>query len=99
MISKEEVKKLADLARIALIDNEVENLQRDMERILGYVSEISKAKAPVDWQAAGPELRNVFRADGQAHQAGEFSEALLAQAPARQRDYVKVKKILEEGKL
>jgi len=95
MISKEEVKKLAQLARIALSEKEVKSLQADMERILEYVSEIGKAKPPTGWKAVGPELHNVFRLDREAHQAGEFSEALLAQAPARQRDYVKVKKILE----
>ena len=40
------------------------------------------------------EVRNVMREDGPAHETGAYSEALLKEAPAREGDAVRVKKIL-----
>ena len=40
------------------------------------------------------EVRNVFREDKDPHLPGEFTEDLLAEAPRRQDNFVKVKKIL-----
>lgn len=97
MISREEVKKLAGLARIELTDKEVENLQKDMERILGYVSEIGRAEVPKGLAQEVPAHHNVFRDDSEPHGAGIFTEKLLQQTPKRKDDYVQVKKILGEA--
>ena len=40
MISKEEIKKLADLARIDIKDEEIEGLRGEMDAILDYVGQV-----------------------------------------------------------
>ncbi len=67
-------------------------MQSEISSILGYVEQINKADFGTD--ADLPEHRNVWREDGEVNESGAYSEALLANAPAREGDYVKVKKIL-----
>ena len=40
MISKDDIKKLADLARIEIEDSELEGLAKEVDSILGYVGQI-----------------------------------------------------------
>ena len=98
MISKEEVKKLADLARIKLTENEVEKLQADMGRILDYVGQIQEVKGERLEVESLPENKNIMREDGEPHERGIWTEKLLAQAPKRKGGWVEVKKILEAGR-
>ncbi len=97
MLSKEEVKKLAELARIAVADDELEGLRGELDRILELVGQVQKLAG----EKTHPELsahRNVFREDGVPHEPGKFTESILAQAPARAGNYIKVKKVLEQGR-
>ena len=43
MISKDEVKKIAGLARIEISEDQIEKYQAEMSAILDFVSELSKA--------------------------------------------------------
>lgn len=93
MVSPEDVAKLTALARIKISDQELAGLTADVEAILEYVSQIKQApmqKGPAD--ARGP--RTVMRDDGEPHEAGAFTERMLAAAPKRSGEYVSVKKIL-----
>ncbi len=92
MISRDDVRKLAALARIELDSEEEENLARDMQNILEYVEQIQHVSQSVGSEKE--ENRNVLRADSKPHESGVFTEALLNEAPEREGDYVKVKKIL-----
>ncbi len=93
MISKDDVKKLAALARIKLTSEEEEKFAKDMENILGFVNQIQKVTSTVD--ARGSEkLTNVLRDDDHPHEPGIHTEAILAEAPKRKGDYIQVKKIL-----
>ncbi len=91
-ISVEEIKKLAALSRIKLSPEEEVSMQTDISSILGYVEQINKADFGTD--ADLPEQRNAWREDVGANEPGTYSEALLSNVPAREGDYVKVKKIL-----
>ena len=87
--------KLANLARIKISEDEAESLSHEFESILKYVGEVKSIKADIG--AKSPEdfpVRNVLRKDGEGHESGIHSEALLASAPERKGDYIKVKKIL-----
>ena len=95
MFSREQVSKLAELARIAVSEEEKESLRGDLEAIVSCVSAV--AAAPAGDAPPLSELRSVLREDGEPHAAGAFTEALLAQAPAVERGYVKVKAILARG--
>ncbi len=95
MITSEDIAKLAHLARIDVPENEVEKLAKDMSGILEYVSEVSTAvKELGDEAPVVGEWHNVFRADEPAHEPGEYSKEILANAPATEGGYLKVKKIL-----
>lgn len=87
---------MAKLARIEVGDEEAENLSHEFDAILGYVGEIKK----LDYKSSLVEARpqpsrfNVMREDGEPHESGIYTEKILEQAPAREGDYIKVKKIL-----
>jgi aspartyl/glutamyl-tRNA(Asn/Gln) amidotransferase C subunit len=94
----EKVLNLAKLARIDLEDGEAESLSREFDAILGYVGEIKNAGFKI--QDSGFKnkeefsVRNVMREDLSPHESGIYTEKILAQAPAREGNYLKVKKIL-----
>jgi len=93
MISDKDMEKLLSLARIEVSPEEKAKLIKDVESILSYVSEIENA---AEGEAAPNRsvLRNVMREDGEPHESGLFTGALLKAAPKRDGDYIAVKKIL-----
>lgn len=94
MIGKDDVKKLAELSRLELTPKEMNELSKDIESILAYVSELTEiaTKEPVNETGA---LRNVMRKDEKPHESGIFTDVLLKAAPNREKNYFKVKKILK----
>ncbi len=92
MISKEDIQNLANLARIEISETEAENLVPEIDSILGYVGQIKDAIG--NSERVIPKLRNVMRGDVVSNSPDEYKEALLNNAPAREGDYLKVKKIL-----
>lgn len=92
MVSKEEIKDLAKLARMKITDEEVENLTKELDSILEYVGQIKDLSA--ERGDIKPALRNVMREDVPENKDGEFTEDILNNAPAREGKYLKVKKIL-----
>jgi aspartyl-tRNA(Asn)/glutamyl-tRNA(Gln) amidotransferase subunit C len=93
MISGDEVKKLANLARMKLTPEEEQSLSKDMGNILEYVHQIQKVSAG-DEDRDMSAIRNIMRDDAMPHESGLHTEELLAEAPEREGNYVKVKKIL-----
>jgi aspartyl-tRNA(Asn)/glutamyl-tRNA(Gln) amidotransferase subunit C len=96
MISREEIKKLADLARVEIKEEELESLRGEMDSILDYVGQVS-------YVASGEAMRdeielganfNVMREDGEPTPSGTYSKELIAEFPDEQGGYLKVKKIL-----
>lgn len=92
-MNREEVLKLAKLARIGISDDEAETLSHEFEAILNYVGEIKEAKLKTG-KMEKPILRNVMRDDANPHESGIHTEALLDSAPEREGQFLKVKKIL-----
>lgn len=92
MITKEEVKNLADLARIKLSEEETEKLTREVDSILEYVGQIQELSGEV--KDAIPEHRNVMRDDVVTNTEGEYTEKILESAPDREGQLLRVKKIL-----
>ncbi len=96
-MNKEKVLNLANLARIRIADDEAEKLSHDFEAILNYVGEVKNATKDTNNSQPTTDsyaLRNVMREDGEGHESGVYTERLLAEAPAREGDFIKVKKIL-----
>ncbi len=94
MIERRDIEKLALLARIALSESELVELQADVDAILEHISEIQEAGGDTAIPQETDLNRNVFRDDAEPHPKGIFTEALLVAVPAREGKYVKVKKIL-----
>ncbi|MDP3875082.1 MAG: Asp-tRNA(Asn)/Glu-tRNA(Gln) amidotransferase subunit GatC [bacterium] len=94
-MNKDEVFKLAKLARIEIGEVEAENLTREFEAILDYVGEIKNTRAsPLMLDFQSETLKNVMREDVEPHEPGLYTKKILEQAPAKEGDYIKVKKIL-----
>jgi aspartyl-tRNA(Asn)/glutamyl-tRNA(Gln) amidotransferase subunit C len=94
-VTTDDVKKLANLARLELTDSEVEKLRGEIDSILAYIDTIQKVTLP-DGIAASPhlDLKNVMRDDGTPHESGQYTKDLVDQFPDSENGYLKVKKIL-----
>ncbi|MEK7125065.1 MAG: Asp-tRNA(Asn)/Glu-tRNA(Gln) amidotransferase subunit GatC [Patescibacteria group bacterium] len=99
MLSREEVIKIAQLARIALTDDEVTKFQKELSSILSYVEQLNAVDTSgVEPLAQVTGLENALREDvvqGVFPPSKQQTEALLVQAPAREGDYLKVKSVLK----
>lgn len=93
-LSREDVLKLARLARLHLTDQEVEQFQTEISAILQYVDQLQSVKldhlAPTN-QVTG--LTNVMRADEEKNY-GASPEELLKNAPSTHEGHIKVKRML-----
>lgn len=98
MISKEEIKKLADLARIEIKEEEIENLRGEMDAILDYVGQVSAVAEVENGKetngVTNEALLNVMREDQNPTESEAFSKELIAEFPDKENNYLKVKKIL-----
>jgi len=98
MISKEEVKHIAKLARLELTENEVVKMQKDLSGILDYFDLLKKAR-PEGARLARPKgvaapEGNSFRKDEVLPKNAVIAEKLIAAAPDKKDGYIKVKAIL-----
>ena len=94
-INKEEVKKVAHLARLELNENEINNHAAQLEKILDYVRQLEKIDTDdVTCTTRAIEVINVFRKDEKKN--SDCSEELLELAPSREDKFFKVPKIINE---
>lgn len=94
-VTIDDVKKLAELSRLALSDSELEKLRTEIESIVSYIDAVQKVPMPEGVNASPHlDLVNVMRSDEHTHESGVHSEDLKAQFPDKDGDYVRVKKIL-----
>jgi len=95
----EDIKKLANLARIDMSDEEMTDIAKDFGAILAYVGqvqEVSKLKN-IENLHQNPDnyfLQNVMREDVSKNKRGEYTDRILADAPDTQDGFLKVKQIL-----
>ena len=93
MLSKEEVIKLAKLARIALTNAEVEKFQKDLSTVLEYVEELKQVNVDgLEEIAQVTGLVNVQRSDVPV--MAENHQDIFNNAPEMKDGYYKVKAIL-----
>lgn len=96
IMKSEEIKNLARLARIEVTDEEVAVYEKDLSSIMTYVSAVSDiASDTVDNKPQVGARYNILRADKVTNEGGQFTEALLAEMPHTEGQYMKVKKILK----
>jgi aspartyl-tRNA(Asn)/glutamyl-tRNA(Gln) amidotransferase subunit C len=97
MISLEQVKHLADLAHMEFKEDELAKLQKEMDLILEYISELQEVDVSgVESVSGGHALVNVVR-QGDLEQDGfAFDKELLLQFPEKQGNYDVVPKIIDK---
>ena len=94
-INKEEVKKVAHLARLELNENEINNHAEQLEKILEYIRQLEKIDTDdVSCTTRSIEVVNVFRKD--ENKNSDCIEELLQLGPDREDKYFKVPKIISE---
>lgn len=100
MISKKQLRHLANLARLGLSEKELLGLKKDLDKILNYVAQLKK----VDTEKVEPisqitGLENAWRADEPFKpplrpELRKKPEDLINLAPEKKGRYVKVKRVM-----
>ena len=94
-ISKEQVKKVAQLARIELNEEEINHHSEQLEKILDYINQLEKINTEnIPCTTRAIEVVNVLRDD--INEKFEDNEDILELAPSREDDFLKVPKIIKE---
>ena len=94
MATKEDVQKLAVLARITIAEEDLGAFTKEFDAILAYVSQLEAFNPTQDFSGEKPHLRNVMREDGDPHVPGAYTEKLAQQFPSREGDALVVKQIV-----
>jgi aspartyl-tRNA(Asn)/glutamyl-tRNA(Gln) amidotransferase subunit C len=92
MLSTDEVKHIATLARIGLTDDEVTHFKRDLSTILDWfdqLKDVDASGAPAETSMAPESNRAALDADRLSGEAPQ----ILENAPNKKGDYFKVKSV------
>jgi len=97
----EDVKKLADLARIDMSEEEMAEIAKDFDSILAYVGQVKEASKLISTRQGLAEkksedyfLHNIMREDVVTNNRGEYTEKIFKNAPDTENGFLKVKQIL-----
>ena len=94
-ISSDEVKKVAQLARLELNEIEIHQRAEQLEKILEYIKQLEKINTEdIPCTTRAIEVVNVLRKDEKKNY--ENSEEILDLAPSRENKFFKVPKIINE---
>ena len=94
-ITNEEVKKVAHLARLELNENEINNHDEQLEKILDYIRQLEQINTDdVPCTTRAIEVINVFRKEDK--KTSDCNEELLDLGPSREDKYFKFPKIINE---
>jgi len=95
----DDIKRLAELARIDMSEEEMNSLVKDFDSILAYVGQVQEVSKlyNIETLHENPDnyfLKNVMREDVVLNKEGEYKEKILANAPDTENGYLKVKQIM-----
>ncbi len=94
-LKKQEIKKIADLARLELTDKELEIYGSQLSDVLGYVDQLQEVDVTgIEPTAQVTGLENVMREDTVEEWPKDEVESALAQAPSKEGKFIKVKRVL-----
>tara|TARA_B100001989_G_scaffold244720_1_gene213767 strand:+ start:401 stop:694 length:294 start_codon:yes stop_codon:yes gene_type:complete len=94
-ITKEEVKKVAHLARLELNKDEINNHAEQLEKILEYIKQLEKIETEdVPCTTRAIEVFNICRKDEKRN--SDCIEEILELGPEREDSYFRVPKIMQE---
>jgi len=93
-ITEDQVKKVAQLARLSLDNNQIKHHAEQIEKILDYINQLQKIDTEdVPCTTRAIEVINVLRTD--VNDKFEDRDELLNLAPSRENDFFKVPKIIK----
>ena len=92
-VSKEELIHIANLARLTIDENEVDNYLKNLEDILDFANIVNEAPAEnLDITIGANEAKNIFRKD--EIKVFEDNEALLQNAINPEQNMFKIPKVI-----
>ncbi|MFH1657556.1 MAG: Asp-tRNA(Asn)/Glu-tRNA(Gln) amidotransferase subunit GatC [bacterium] len=95
MISKEEIKHIAELARIGLSETEIEKMGKELSAILDHMDTLKKVDvSQVDSTSFSVLIENTMREDEIKEAEPTVIERLLETVPEKKGKLVKVKTVL-----
>jgi aspartyl-tRNA(Asn)/glutamyl-tRNA(Gln) amidotransferase subunit C len=97
-LTKKEVEKIAELARLGLSEKEKEKFAEDLSSVLGYVQKLSEVNVEkVEPMAGGTALESVMRKDDETEDIAdeEMKAGILNAAPDEKNGYFKVPSIFD----
>jgi aspartyl-tRNA(Asn)/glutamyl-tRNA(Gln) amidotransferase subunit C len=96
-VTKNEVKKIAELARLEFNASEIENYTLEMNKILDYMEKLNELNTEDVEPLSHPiENTNVFRNDDEKESVER--ESALKNAPDKNSEYFKVPKVISQNK-
>ena len=95
MISKEEIKHIAKLARLDLSEEEITKAQKELSAVLDYFNLLKEADiSGIELVSHSLEKKNILREDKAEEREEEASKKMISQAPDRKEEFIKVRAIL-----
>lgn len=96
IMTKEEIRTLGSLSRIALTEQEIEVFNQEIDAILEYVSVVKNiAGTESNTKSLGARY-NVLRTDEVTNTPGQYTEGMLQAMPKTNGQFLAVKKILKQ---
>ncbi len=93
-ITEQDIKYVAELARITVTDDEARMYAKDFQSILEYVDQLKQVTDTTDNAQHEHLVTKVMRDDVVTNQTNSFTDTILENAPDTKDGYFKVKKIL-----
>jgi aspartyl-tRNA(Asn)/glutamyl-tRNA(Gln) amidotransferase subunit C len=94
MLSKSEVQKIANLARIEITDQEAEKYSKELSDILGFVEKLNKADTErIEPIAHITGAQNVIREDKIIEYSEETKDNIIKNFPEKKDRFDKVKAV------
>lgn len=91
VLSKEQVKHIAKLARLSLTEEEEERYASELSQILAYVETLQELDTKgVEPMVGAIEFKNVMREDLQVQTSADLRRAMLSNAPDSENTFIKV---------
>ncbi|MFA4924194.1 MAG: Asp-tRNA(Asn)/Glu-tRNA(Gln) amidotransferase subunit GatC [Ignavibacteriaceae bacterium] len=92
-VTKQEVEKIAELARLEFNEKEIEHLTKELNQILHHMDKLNELDTSNVEPLSHPvEVKNVFRAD--ELKASIKREDALRNAPDKDEEFFKVPKVI-----
>lgn len=92
-VKKEDLLHIANLARLKLQDDEIEDYLHNLQDILNFADVVNKAPVEgLDITIGAREAKNVFRKD--EIKVFEDNSALLKNAPSQENNMLKIPKVI-----